>query len=97
MVVPRRRESALDRVEGRFRTDGTMAIHAAAAQGLGLGRAPLWQVRSLIEQGTAELPLDEFEAARLPIQAVWPAARRPTAKVRLFIDALARHLKGTRL
>ena len=32
-----------------------------------------------------------------PIQAVWPAVRQPTAKVRLFVDALARHLKGVRL
>ena len=55
------------RVEGRFRTDGTTAIHAAVAQGLGLGRAPLWQIRSLIEQGMIEPVLEEFESARLPI------------------------------
>ena len=85
------------RVDGRFRTDGTTAIHAAVARGLGLGRAPLWQIRSLIEQGTVEPVLEEFESARLPIQVVWPAARQPAAKVRLFVDALARHLKGARL
>src|SRR5262245_1707878 len=33
------------RVHGRFRTDSAAAIHAAVAGGLGLGFAPLWQVR----------------------------------------------------
>jgi DNA-binding transcriptional LysR family regulator len=87
----------LVRIEGRFRTDGTPAVHAAVAQGLGLGRAPLWQIRELLEQGLVEPVLEEFEAMRLPIQVVWPAARQPTAKVRLFVDALARYLKGVRL
>ena len=85
------------RVGGHFRSDSTPAIHAAVIQGLGLGRTPLWQIRSLVDQGVLEVVLEEFEPARLPIHAVWPATKLPTAKVRLFADALAQQLKNERL
>ena len=60
-------------VKGRFRTDSTPAIHAAVAAGLGIGLSPLWQIHSLIDQGAVEIVLEEFEATRLPINAVWPS------------------------
>lgn len=79
----------LVRVGGRFRTNSTPAIHAAMVGGLGLSLTPLWQVRALIERGTAEVVLDRFESTRIPIHAVWPATRQPALKVRLFVDCLA--------
>jgi DNA-binding transcriptional LysR family regulator len=44
-----------------------------------------------------EVVLEEFEPARLPIHAVWPATKLPTPKVRLFADALAQRLKNENL
>ena len=85
------------RVGGHFRTDSTPAIHAAVAQRLGLGRAPFWQIRDLVDQGVVEVVLEEFEPARLPIHAGWPATKLPTPKVRLFTDALAQRLKNENL
>lgn len=82
------------RVGGHFRTDSTPAIHAAVAQGLGLGRTPLWQIREPVEKGAVEVVLAEFEPPGLPIHAVWPAAKLPVAKVRLFVDALARRIRS---
>lgn len=85
------------RVSGHFRTDSTAAIHAAVAHGLGIGFAPLWQIRELVDRGMAELVLEDFEAARLPIHAVWPSTTLPLAKTRLFTDFLAARLKCERL
>jgi DNA-binding transcriptional LysR family regulator len=85
------------RVAGRFRTDGTAAAHVAVARGLGIGLTPLWQIRDLVDQGAVEIILDEFEAARIPIHAVWPPSKMPLAKTRLFAEFLAARLKRERL
>ena len=85
------------RVGGRFRTDSTAAMHVVAARSLGIGRAPFWQIRDLVEQGLVEIVLEPFEAARLPVHAVWPPTRIPPAKTRLFVDLLAARMKRERL
>jgi DNA-binding transcriptional LysR family regulator len=85
------------RVSGRFRTSGANAANEAAVAGLGIGNAPLWQVRSLIDRGLLELALTRFEPPPVPIHAVWPATRVPSAKTRVFVDFLAAHLKKERL
>jgi DNA-binding transcriptional LysR family regulator len=87
----------LVRVGGRFRANTPAAIHAAVAAGLGLGLAPLWQVRTLIEHGDAEVVLEKFESTRMPIHAVWPPTRQPALKVRLFVDYLAAKVRQDRL
>jgi DNA-binding transcriptional LysR family regulator len=84
-------------VDGRFRTNSAPAVHAAVAQGLGLGRTPLWQIRGLVDQGIVEVVLEEFEGTRLPIHAVWPSTKLPTAKMRLFTDVLVARLRRERL
>lgn len=84
------------RVRGRFRTDDTAAAEAAVVRGLGIGMAPLWQVRQLIDEGRAQIVLEDFEIAKLPILAV-SAAKVSVAKARLFTDLLAAHLKRARL
>jgi DNA-binding transcriptional LysR family regulator len=84
-------------VKGHFRTDSTPAIHAAVVAGLGIGLSPLWQIRSLIDQGAVEIVLEEFEATILPINAVWPSTRRLSMKARLFVDLLASRLRHERL
>ncbi|RZL86147.1 MAG: LysR family transcriptional regulator [Variovorax sp.] len=85
------------RVQRRFRTNDTTAIHAAVARGLGIGFAPLWQIQDMIDRGIAEVVLQEFEAERLPIYAVLPPTRTQTMKVRRFVDLLAMQLKGVSL
>jgi DNA-binding transcriptional LysR family regulator len=60
---------------------------------MGLGRVPAWQVRDLMRDGTLEVALEEFEDAKRPIFAVWPATRIPLTKTRLFIDTLVRRLR----
>ena len=85
------------RVAGRFRTNGALAANEAAVQGLGIARAPLWEVRPLLDRGAVELTLTRFEPMPIPIQAVWPATRVLPAKTKLFVDFLAARLKNEQL
>lgn len=81
------------RINGRFRTDSTAAAHVAVAQGLGLGFGPLWQIRDLVDRGAVELVLTDYEAAKIPVYAVWPPTKVPSATLRKFTDLLAGRLK----
>ena len=85
------------KVAGRFRTSGAQAANEAAMQGIGIGNAPLWQVRALVDRGDVELVLTRFEPPPVPIHAVWPATRVLSAKIRLFVEFLAARLKEERL
>jgi DNA-binding transcriptional LysR family regulator len=85
------------KVAGRFRTSGALAANEAAMQGIGIGNAPLWQVRALVDRGDVELVLTRFEPPPVPIHAVWTATRVLPAKVRVFVEFLAARLKEERL
>jgi DNA-binding transcriptional LysR family regulator len=85
------------KVRGRFRTTGAQAANEAAVVGLGIGNAPLWQVRKLLDRGALELALTRFEPPPVPIHAVWPATRLPSAKTQMFVDFLAARLKKQEL
>src|SRR5262249_42184235 len=84
-------------VAGRFRTSGAVAANEAAARGLGIANAPLWQVRSLVDRGAVELILTRFEPPPVPIHAVWPATRVLPARTQLFIVFPAARLKDEQL
>jgi len=81
------------RVHGRFRSNSAAAIRAAASEGLGLARLPLWQVGDLVAQGALVIVLSEFESEGMPIQLVWPPTRAPLERVRRLVDFLASSLK----
>lgn len=85
------------KIGGRFRTSGAVAANEAAAQGLGIANAPLWQVAALVERGAVELALTRFEPPPVPIHALWPATRLLPAKTQLFVEFLAARLKEQRL
>jgi DNA-binding transcriptional LysR family regulator len=85
------------KVAGRFRTSGALAANQAAAEGIGIANAPLWQVRSLVDRGDVELILTRFEPPPVTIHAVWPATRVLPARTQLFVEFLAARLKKERL
>ncbi|MFN7023427.1 MAG: LysR substrate-binding domain-containing protein [Pseudorhizobium sp.] len=80
-------------VRGAFRSNTMAAIYSAVGAGLGLGYSPLWQIRHLVDGGHVEIILEEFEPKPVPIHALWQESRLPPAKVRVFVDLLARRLK----
>ena len=93
-IAGRRR---LVKVAGRVRSDNTAAANAAVACGAGIGFAPLWQVRDLVDRGEVEIILEDFEMARVPIHAVWLPTKVPLAKAQLFAECLMVRLKRERL
>lgn len=80
-------------VHGAFRSNTMAAIYSAVSSGLGLGYSPLWQIRHLVEAGHVEVILEEFEPRPVPIHALWQESRLPPAKIRVFVDLLARRLR----
>lgn len=80
------------KVGGRLHLDNAAASHAAVVVGLGIGRVPLWQIQDLVDSGRVEVILEAFEQPAIPVHIIWPAARLPLAKTRLFIDFLAANL-----
>jgi DNA-binding transcriptional LysR family regulator len=85
------------KVAGRLRTSGALAANEAAVRGLGIANAPLWQIRSLVDRGDAELILTGFEPPPTAIHAVWPATRVLPARTQFFIEFLAKHLQKQQL
>jgi DNA-binding transcriptional LysR family regulator len=85
------------KVAGRLRTNGALAANEAAAQGVGIANAPLWQIRPLVDRGDAELILTRFEPPPIPIHAVWPATRMLPARTRLFVEFLVKRLRKEQL
>jgi DNA-binding transcriptional LysR family regulator len=85
------------KVSGPFRTNSAAAANVAITRGLGIGLAPLWQIRELVDDGTVEIVLKEFEADAMPIYAVSPPVKLPIVKARLFTDLLAARLKRSGL
>ena len=81
------------KVHGRFRSNSAASVRAAAREGTGLARLPLWQVGDLVAQGALAIVLPEFETEGMPIQLVWPPTRAPLERVRRFVDFLAGSLK----
>lgn len=84
-------------VTGRFRCNDSAAANAAIVQGLGVGLAPLWQVRAELDAGTLELVLPDHEPPPIPVHALWPGHAATPAITRAFVDLLQRRLSGERI
>lgn len=83
--------SATVSVSGPFRAGNPAACNEAAAQGLGIGRAPLWQVRNLLDAGRLALVLTDYALDSMPIHLVWPNGRL-AKRTRLLIDHIVARL-----
>lgn len=84
-------------VAGRFRCNDSAAANTAIVHGLGIGLAPLWQVRAELDAGTLELVLPEHEPPPIPVHALWPGHAATPAITRAFTDMLQRRLSGERI
>ncbi len=84
--------------KGIVRANDAEHIRAAALAGSGIAQAPRWLFADDIARGDLLEVLGDFPGDLTPIQAVYPAGRRPPGKVRAFIDhlanALARDVQG---
>jgi DNA-binding transcriptional LysR family regulator len=79
-------------VGGSLSSTGAAACNEAVALGLGIGTAPLWQIKPLLETGRIQLLLTEYEVEPTAVHAVWPAAPVLATRTRTFIDFLSMRL-----
>lgn len=79
-------------VRTRFASDSGEALVAAACAGAGLGLLPNWMVYREVRAGALVRVLPGYARGDVPVHAVHASAGRAPAKVRLCVDALARHV-----
>lgn len=77
------------KVSGRVRTSASEGMRTAVLEGLGLAVTPTWLFTSEVDDGLLERVLTRFEAAPLPINAVYPSRKLVTPRVRAFTEFLA--------
>ena len=78
-------------VEGRLRTNSNEVVREAVLAGLGIAYRSTWDVGPELREGRLVVVLPAYRASRhVAVHAVYPSRRFLAAKVRLFIDHLAR-------
>ncbi len=82
------------RVDGRLRFASAEACIAAARAGFGIARAPAFVAAADLREGHLRALLCDFEPDPVTVNVVYPTARHLAAKVRVFVDFLARRFVG---
>jgi DNA-binding transcriptional LysR family regulator len=82
------------RVAGNLVTSDTELRRLAVLAGLGLGLIPPFTIDHELQAGSLVLLLRNYPSPEFSIAAVYPHRRHLAAKVRVFIDALARLFAG---
>src|ERR1700693_2891856 len=72
---------------GVFRTSDIEQMRMGVLEHLGIAQAPAWLFAAELREGTVIRLLTPFERT-VPILAVRPASRRPSTRVRIFIEHL---------
>lgn len=83
-------------VAGTFRANSPRAVANMAADGLGIGRVPLYTAQPFLDAGTLTLLFEQQEAKVVGLYAVYPPNRHLTARIRALIDHLASQLRQRR-
>jgi DNA-binding transcriptional LysR family regulator len=82
-------------VDGNLRSDSAEALRAAALAGLGIALLPSWAVADELRAGRLRRVLPRWELPASAISAAYPSGRQMSAKVRAFVDHLARRFGRT--
>jgi DNA-binding transcriptional LysR family regulator len=82
------------RVHGRLKFSGADACVAAARAGFGITRTPAFAASADLRAGRLVPLLCNFEPELIHVHAVYPHARHLAAKVRVFVDFLAKRYAG---
>ncbi len=83
-------------VSGNFKANSPRAVAHMAADGLGIGRTPLYTAEPFIESGRLRLLFKEYEARTIGLYAVYPPSRHLTARIRAVIDHLVVYFSAKR-
>jgi DNA-binding transcriptional LysR family regulator len=74
------------KVSGKLHTNSTEIVREAILAGLGIGFTPNWFFTQELAQGEVIRLLPQFSPHPLPINALYPASRKHSAKVAAFIQ-----------
>jgi DNA-binding transcriptional LysR family regulator len=88
-VTDRKGASHTVRVQGNFESNSSEAIRQAAAEGLGIVNAPQWVYGDEIRAGRVKPILTQYQPPPLPLNVVYQPLRRPSLKVKVFVDFFA--------
>jgi DNA-binding transcriptional LysR family regulator len=69
------------------------ALRIAAIQGCGLAQLPMYMIGLDIKAGRLRAVLEEYAAPARPIYAIYLHRRHLSAKVRTFVDFLAKRFQ----
>jgi DNA-binding transcriptional LysR family regulator len=74
------------RVGGNFRSNSSEAIRQAVCEGLGISYSTLWVYGDDIRAGRIKPILTSYRLPSLPLNVVFQPSRRPSLKVKHFVD-----------
>jgi DNA-binding transcriptional LysR family regulator len=84
----------LVKVQGDFHVNSSQAILGAAMQGMGVARLPGYLIEEQLKSGVLESVLQDYCPRDIGIYGVYPHNRHLAAKVRIFLDFLAKRFGG---
>ncbi len=82
-------------VAGNFRANSPRALANMAADGMGIGRIPLYTAQPFLASGQLKLLFESQEAVSVGLFAVYPQNRHLTARIRALIEHLVTQLRGS--
>lgn len=88
----RQGEQVTVRVGGNLQANNGDVLRAAARSGLGVVCLPDFIVGDDVESGALVHLLTDWELPEVPVHAVFPSQRHPSAKLRAFVDFLVARL-----
>ena len=74
--------------EGNFVTDQAALLVQIAEAGAGIIQVPRYLVRPALQAGRLQPVLADYASVGPPLSVVYPQARHPALRVRLFVDFL---------
>ncbi|MNT14746.1 transcriptional regulator [compost metagenome] len=74
-------------IDGRYKVSSSIAVRDALLAGFGLSLVPRMYVEQELAAGRLQAALEDWEADRTPVYAVYPS-RHLAAKTRAFVDFL---------
>lgn len=77
------------RVAGNFESNSSEAIRQAACEGIGITYSTVWNFGEDLRTGRVRPLLQAYRAHPLPLNVVFQPARRPSLKVKAFVDFFA--------
>lgn len=80
-------------VQGSLQTNSSEVVRHAICEEMGIGYSPEWLFESEIASGELQVLLPDWLVPSLPVHLVSPQGRRNSAKVKVFGDHVARHMR----